>query len=64
VETNDATVFFAANHTMDLVGGEQVAVLAVAETTFRAMELSEGLIDHSTDLPNFHPPPETICRRR
>jgi hypothetical protein len=49
---------------MDLVGGEQVAVLAVAETTFRAMELSEGIIDHSTDLPNFHPPPETICRRR
>jgi hypothetical protein len=53
VETNEATVFFAANHTMDLVGGEQVAVRAVAEIAFRAMELPEGLIDHATYLPDF-----------
>ena len=41
VETNEATVFFAADHTMDFVGGEQVAVLTVAETTFWTLELPE-----------------------
>jgi hypothetical protein len=57
VETNEATVFFTTNHTVDFVGGEQVAVLAVAETTFRAPESPEGLIDHATHLLDASTPP-------
>jgi hypothetical protein len=48
---------------MDFVGGEQVVVLAVAETTFRALELPEGLIDHATHLLDASTPQVRISVR-
>ena len=39
-------VLLQADDAIDLVRGEQVAMLGVTETTFRTMELPEGLADH------------------
>jgi hypothetical protein len=36
---------------MDFVRGEQMAVLAVAETTIRTMEMPKGLADHDGEPP-------------
>jgi hypothetical protein len=52
VETNEAAFLLAANHAVDFFGGEQLAVLAVAEAAFRAVELPEGLVDHAMHLLN------------
>jgi len=50
-----AAVLFQTDDAIDLVRGEQVAVLPVAETTFRTLELPEGLADHAVGTLDIEP---------
>jgi hypothetical protein len=51
VKANLTAFLFHANDAVDFVGGEQMAMFGVTETTLWAMEVPVGLADHGVRFP-------------
>jgi hypothetical protein len=52
VEADLSAFLFHANDAVDFVGGEQMAMFAVTETTLWTMEMPESLAERGVLLPN------------